>query len=161
MTDTLDIKLNLDFDYQNIIVDNVKCGDNYTKINIDKIDDIFATGEREEMSLHEKFVRLEHFSGHIHLKGGASLNIEDSKIKSIRLRDAYLQRINLKTRKAIELELGIADKELTDGIMWVWDYVINAKVLVYEKLKLHILIDPTNETLKEIRFGDIDEREYD
>jgi hypothetical protein len=161
MTDTPNIKLNLDFDYQNIIVDNVKCGDSYTKISIDKIDDIFVSGEDEEMGLHEKFDRLSHFSGHIHLIVGASFSIEDSKIKSIRLRDAYLQGINLKTRKAIELELGIADKELTDGIMWVWDYVVDAKVLVYNKLKLHVLVDPTHETLKEIRFGDLDEREYD
>jgi len=161
MTDTRDILLNAGFDYQNIIVDNVKCGDNYTKIDIDKIDDIFVAGEHEEMSLHEKFDRLSHFSGHIHLKSGASFNIEGSKIKSIRLRNPYLQRVNLKTKKAIELELGIADKELTDGIMWAWDYVIDAKVLVYKKLKLHVLVDPTHETLKEIRFGDLDEREYD
>jgi hypothetical protein len=64
-------------------------------------------------------------------------------------------------QKDIEQKLDIPDQELTDGTMWVADYVIDAKVLLYKKCKLYLHIDPVTDNLKEIRFGDIDEKVYD
>lgn len=160
MTNTNDILLRTDFNYQTVSIDNLFLGDDYSKVDFDKIDDIYVAGQNEGMGLFEKYVRLKSYNGYIHIKAGLSIEVDQAKLKSLRLRDTYLLLTNLKTRKDIEQKLGVADYELTDGTMWVFDFVVDAKVLVYKALKLYLHVDPKTDTLKEIRLGDINEPDY-
>ena len=161
MMNTSDILSNKPFNYQDISIDKVSVGDDYMKVDFKKIEEIYVIGKAEKIDLLKKYEQLKFFKGYIHIKEGLSIEIDCSKIKSLRLRDKYLHLTKLKTRKEIEREFGKADYLLTDGIMWVFDYVVDAKVLVYKKLKLYLHIDPETDNLKEIRFGDIDEQYYD
>lgn len=160
MINTNDILSKTDFNYQTLGVDNIFLGDSFSKVLIDKVDDIYVAGQDGNESLLQKYKLLEFSKGYIHAKGGLSLEIDSAKIKSFRLRDKYLLLTNLRTRKEIEQELGLADYELTDGTMWVFDFVVDAKVLVYKRLKLYLHVDPKTDNLKEIRLGDINEQDY-
>jgi hypothetical protein len=161
MTNNYDLIENLfssHFDVEIITVCNLRLDDHIDKIDINKIKDIVIIDNKEELSFMDKYQKME--NGFFHLVGGLTIEIKNKKIKSFRLKNESLKELSNKTRKDIELMFGKADKKLIDGIMWVFDFVVDAKVLVYKKKKLFIHIDSKSEKICEIRFGYVDEDAY-
>lgn len=160
MTDLGNILLDRHFDYRTISVENLRFGDSYTKIDFDKVADIYVDGETTVMNLHEKYDRLGFSNGYIHIEG-LTLEISNAIIKSVSVADKYIRQVNFRNRKDIELEFGVADEVMSEGIMWGVGYSIEAKVLVYRTLKLYVHIDPETDELKKIHFGEVNEKMYD
>ncbi len=160
MTNTNDILTRADFNFRTFKVDNVSIGDSYLKVQIENVTDIYVSSQTEELELIQKYKLLEFFKGFIHVKNGLSVEVENAKVKSLRLFDKYLQLTSCRNRKDIEQRFGLSDNEMFDGIMWPTGFVVEANVLLYKNLKLCLHIDPETENLKEIRVGDINEEEY-
>jgi len=156
--DLIDNLFNSNFDTETITVCNLRLDDHLDNIDINKIKDIVLIGNNEDLSFMDKYRKME--NGFFHLVGGLTIEIKNKKIKSFRLKGQSLKELANKTRKDIEIIFGKADRKLTDGIMWVFDYVVDAKVLVYKKKKLFIHIDSKTEKICEIRFGHVDEEAY-
>jgi hypothetical protein len=156
--DLIDNLFNSNFGAETITVCDLRLDDHLDNIDINKIKDIVLIGNNEDLSFMDKYRKME--NGFFHLVGGLTIEIKSQKIKSFRLKGQSLKELANKTRKDIEIIFGKADRKLTDGIMWVFDYVVDAKVLVYNKKKLFIHIDSKTEKICEIRFGHVDEEVY-
>ncbi len=160
MNSLINIILDRHFDYRTFSIENLRFGDSYTKIDLDKVAEIYMDGQTGAMTLSEKYNKLSCSNGYIHLEG-VTLEISNASIKSICLRDKYIRHSNLQKKQDIELELGAPDKVMTDGIMWGTGYSIEARVFVYRTLKLYLHIDPDTDQLKELNYGEVNEMFYD
>ncbi|UOK42200.1 MULTISPECIES: hypothetical protein [Flavobacterium] len=164
MNDHRDLIENLfdkDFDSNTFKVDNLKIYDKYEKIDFKKIKEIYISPETDRLSLENKFNKLKNVDGFVHLVDGISLEISNEIIKYFKLRDKSIEKITSLTKEEVEHNLGKADKELTEGIMWATGYVVESRVLVYNKAKLFIHIDNETDRICEIRYGDVNENVYD
>ena len=159
MTDQLDLLLDSSFSFKTFTIENLMFGDYYHKIIIENINDIYVSGETSKMNITEKFRLFQMEPGFIHMPG-LTIEINEQKIKSFRLRGKYLGTFDLKTVTDIESLLGKPDKVLTEGIMWVTDFVAEAMVLVYRALGLHFHCDIESKKIIEIRLGKLDEGNY-
>jgi hypothetical protein len=161
MIEINNILLNRSFNYKTASVEDIFLGDEYTKIETANIIEVYVAEAPVGTGLSEKYDLLKLFGGYVDMKSGVCYEVDKAKIKSILLREDYLLNSNNITRQKIEREFGKADYELTDGTMWVFEYVVDSKILVYKKLKLYFYVDPETHRVNEIRFGDVNEDFYD
>jgi hypothetical protein len=114
----------------------------------------------EQMKFTDRLELLKKNSGWVHYASGASFEIKKGIVKQIKLSTQYLQDNKTKKKDLIEI-FGQPDKELVDDICYSgFDYNIDAYVLVYRKKQIYAFIDPKTEILKELHFGNLDEKIY-
>jgi hypothetical protein len=98
--------------------------------------------------------------GWIHCASGASFEIKKGIVIQIKLTTRYLQD-NESDRDDLIKIFGEPDIELVDDIFYSGiDYNIDHYVLVYRKKKIYAFIDPITNKLKELHFGEFDEKAY-
>ncbi len=156
-----EILIDKDFDCNLVQLEGLKLGDDYRKINLLDVVDIYV---RNYNNPYANFTdRLEQFKKHdgfIHMAGKFVFDIKNQKITEIIFRGKYIDELkNYDGQKIVDVH-GKPNKVLTDSITWVFDYVEYAKILVYSDKKLYFFIDTDTRKINEIRIGDVDENVF-
>ena len=156
-----EILIDKDFDCNLVQLEGLKLGDDYRKINLLDVVDIYV---RNYNNPYANFTnRLEQFKKHdgfIHMAGKFGFGIKNQKITEIIFRGKYIDELKKYDGQKIVDVHGKPNKVLTDSITWVFDYVEYAKTLVYSDKRLYFLIDTDTRRINEIRIGDVDEKVF-
>ena len=153
------ILIDKDFESDLIQIEGLKLGDDYRKINLRDVVDVYV---RDYSNPYANFTeRLEQFKNHdgfIHMAGRFGFGIRNQKITELIFRGKYIDELkNYDGQKIVDVH-GKPNKVLTDSITWVFDYVEYAKILVYSNKRLYFFIDTDTRRINEVRIGEVDEQ---
>jgi hypothetical protein len=84
---------------------------------------------------------------------GIQYVLNDGIIKYVRIKKNGLNILAEFDKNVVEEKIGKANKIKNDGIMWVWDYVVEAKVHHYRKKRLKIHYSTENGKICELEIG--------
>lgn len=153
--------LNRQFEANSFRIGNVGLESSTSDIDYFDITDIYVDKKGyETLRFKDRIELLENGNGWIHCASGASFGIKNGIVKHIKLSTRYLQDNKTDRKSLIEI-FGNPDTELVDDLCYSgFDYNIDANVLVFRKKKIYAFLDPKTNKLKELHFGEFDEKVY-
>jgi len=153
-----EILIDKDFDSQLVQLEGLKVGDDYRKINLRDVVEVYVRDYKEPYAnLTTRIEQLKNHDGFIHMAGKFSFAVKNQKISEIKLSGKYIDVLKQYDAQRIIEMYGKPNKVLTDSITWVWDYVEYTKILAYSDKKLYFFLDSDTKKISEIRIGDVDE----
>jgi hypothetical protein len=153
--------LNRQFEVNSFQVGNVGLGSSVENIDYYDIIDVYADKKgSEQLRFIDRIELMKKGQGWIHCASGVSFEIKKGIVRQIKLSTRYLQDNKTDRKDLIEI-FGKPDIELVDDICYsAIDYNIDANVLVFREKKIYAFLDPKTDKLKELHFGEIDEKVY-
>lgn len=146
-------------------IGTIRPGKRYDCIDFFEINDIYIEDpavegynyDNSNLTIRERFARLEQLKGHVHLAGGLACTVENQHISGFRISKKYIEPVTDFSREQILEYHGAPELELIDDYMYSgFDYAIDNYVLVYNAKKLNFYIDPGTGFLREIYTGVLD-----
>ncbi|WP_439185835.1 hypothetical protein [Carboxylicivirga taeanensis] len=153
--------LNRRFEVNSFQVGKVGLESSVSDIDYFDITDIYVDKEgSENLRFKDRLDLLEKGKGWIHCASGVSYKVKEGIIKQIKLATQYLQDNKTDRKDIIEI-FGKPDIELVDDLCYSGiDYNVDANVLVFRNKKIYAFLDPKTDKLKELHFGEFDEKAY-
>ena len=153
--------INNQFEVNSYRVGNVGLGASTSDIDYFDITDVYVDVQGyENMRFKDRIELLNKGKGWVHCASGVSFGIKKGIVKQIKLSGRYLQD-NKTDRKSLISSFGIPDAELVDDMSYSeFDYGVDSYVLVYRKRGIYAFLDPRTDKLKELHFGEFNEKFY-
>ena len=140
-----EVILSKEFDLKLTSFDGISIGETVSELNAQYISEYYDS-ENKNQNVTMK-------NGWILMENGIQYVIENYQVKMIRVKENGLKYFADLDKEKIEKLIGKPNKILNDGIMWVWDYVIEAKVHHYKKKKMKIHYSTDNGKVCELEIG--------
>ncbi len=156
------LTLNQDFNANNVSIDGVQLGSRPKNINYSEIIDIHINNEEYKyLNFENRLKLIEDKNGWIHCAGGISYGINKGVIRQIKLCKPFVENDKCSKQRIIEI-LGEPDKEMIEDISFasMYDYNIESYIMVYYNRLANLFLESKSLNLKEIWFGEINEKYY-
>jgi hypothetical protein len=153
--------LNRMFEANSFKVKNVSLGSSVDDIDYYDIVAVYVNKKGyETLRFIDRIELMKKGRGWIHCASGASFEIKKGIVVMIKLSTQYLQDSKTDRKDIIQI-FGKPDIELVDDICFSFiDYNIDHYILVFRKKKIYAFVDPKSDKLKELHFGEFDEKAY-
>lgn len=153
--------LNKQFDTHSFRVGQVGLESSVSDIDYLDITDIYVDKKGyENLRFKDRIKLLKKGEGWIHCASDVSFEVKNGIVRQIKLSAQYLKDDKTVRKEIIEI-LGRPDIELVDDLSYSGiDYNIDANILVFRKKRIYAFLDPKTDKLKELHFGEFDEKVY-
>jgi len=140
-----EVILSREFDIKSTSFGGIYIGENIQELNGQEISEYYdKEGKNQNLKIKNGWILME---------SGIQYVIENSFVKMIRVKENGLKKFVDFDEVQIKKLIGKPNKIKNDGIMWVWDYVVEAKVHHYKKKKLKIHYSTENGKVCELEIG--------
>ncbi len=136
--------LTSDFNPETIEFDGIRIGQTLRELSTEKITEFYNNTENQTDKIE---------NGWILTTNGIQYVLKNGVIEFVRIKKNGLNRLAEFDKNIVEEKIGFANKIEDDAIMWVWDYVVEAKVHHYKKKKLKIHYSTENGKICELEIG--------
>ncbi|MDT0295902.1 hypothetical protein ACFQ3R_11405 [Mesonia ostreae] len=140
-----EVILSKEFDIKSTSFGGIYIGENIQELNGQEISEYYDNEDKNQ--------NLKIKNGWILMESGIQYVIKNSFVKMIRVKENGLKKFVNFDEVQIQKLIGKPNKIKNDGIMWVWDYVVEAKVHHYKKKKLKIHYSTENGKVCELEIG--------
>ncbi len=147
-----------EYDVNNLSIGAIKLNSDFRSISLENAVDIYINDyDSSNDNFATRFSKFTDHDGWIHLAGGITFGITDQKINHIKLYGKSIENVSTLKRDDIENRLGKPEKELIEDFYFG---SIEAIILVYKQRQLYFFLDPSNNNIKEIHIGTLNEKAY-
>ena len=142
-----ELVLRPEFNSETIEFDGVKIGQNTNELSIEKISEYYdINGINQNLNIKNGWVLMDN---------GIQYILKNGLINMVRIKKNGLKTLSEFDRNAVEKIIGKADNVADDGITWVWDYVVEAKIHNYNNQRLKFHYSTENGKICELEIGEI------
>jgi hypothetical protein len=140
-----DIILSKEFDSKLTSFGGIYIGETIGRLNTQEISEYYDSENKNQ--------NMEIKNGWILMENGIQYVIENSQVKMIRIKQNGLKKFVDLDKEQVKELIGKPNRIKNDGIMWVWDYVVEAKIHHYKKRKLKIHYSTDHGKICELEIG--------
>jgi hypothetical protein len=152
----LDANANL----QDFNVSQIRLGSSISEIDLNVVQDIYVEGHDDEENT-KKIVFLQNSFGWVHYRNGVSFMFKKGRVQRIKIASQDLINLGIHKSEVIDNH-GLPDKTLVEKADFlVLPNAILSRILVYRTKQLYFFINPQTEKVREIHFGEFDEKSYE